>query len=164
MDGKRPGRGRRAALAAVAALLLAACAGQAVDLGLSGAAAPTTAASPLPAVTTEDRVVQVVKRVEPAVVSVIADVVGAGGQDRAVGTGFIVRQDGVIVTNYHVVETASRLTVVTTPPSPRRLEARVIGGDPDKDLAVLKVDAEGLATVPLGDSGGLQLGERVVAI
>ncbi len=117
----------------------------------------------------DDRVVEVVRRVEPAVVSVTSntlssDEFGNASEARHLGTGFIIRSDGVIVTNFHVVENATRLTVVTVPPNPRRFDARVIGGDPDKDLAVLKVDASGLPTTRLGRSGDLDLGQRVVAL
>lgn len=114
-------------------------------------------------------VAAVVDRVLPAVVSVTTDVFRAdalGGTEQAqgVGTGFIVRPDGVIVTNCHVVEGGSRITVSTSEEDPERYQARVIGGDCLHDLAVLKVAAEDLPTVPLGDSQSLQLGQRVVAL
>jgi len=110
-------------------------------------------------------VVQVVRRVLPAVVNVTTDQLdpfGATGQ--GTGTGFIVRPDGVVVTNYHVVERAQRIGVITSGADPRRYEARVIGGDQAADLAVLKIDADGLPTVPLGSSDTLELGQQVVAI
>jgi S1-C subfamily serine protease len=104
-----------------------------------------------------------------AVVNVTTDVFqpdqfGNVQQGKGVGTGFIVRQDGIIVTNCHVVEGGSKITVSTSADKPTQYDARVIGGDCQHDLAVLKVDATGLPTVPLGDSGALQLGQRVVAI
>ena len=83
---------------------------------------------------------------------------------QAVGTGFIVREDGIIVTNYHVVEGAQRITVTTSGDDPTRYEARVIGGDATADLAVLDVEATGLPTVALGSSEDLELGQQVVAI
>lgn len=113
-------------------------------------------------------VVELVERVRPAVVNVTTDTFepgflgGEGG--RGVGSGFIVRPDGVVVTNYHVVENAQRITVITPEPDARRYEARVIGGDPAADLAVLKIDGEGLPTIPLGSSAELKLGQPVVAI
>lgn len=110
--------------------------------------------------TGQDAVVQVVDRVLPAVVNVVADSSNGSGE----GTGFVVASDGVIVTNYHVVEGASKVTVVTSADNPTRYDARVIGGDVEADLAVLDVDANGLATVPLGDSADLKLGQPVVAI
>jgi S1-C subfamily serine protease len=81
-----------------------------------------------------------------------------------VGTGFVIRSDGVIVTNMHVVEGATRIKVITPPPHAQQFQARVIGGDPTGDIAVLKIPAQGLPTVALGDSGKVLLGERVVAL
>lgn len=111
----------------------------------------------------------VVQKVLPAVVNVTTDVFqtdpfGNAQQGQGVGTGFIVRQDGVIVTNCHVVEGASKITVFTSAKDPVRYDARVIGGDCQHDLAVLKIDANGLPTVPLGTSTDLQLGQSVVAV
>jgi S1-C subfamily serine protease len=85
-----------------------------------------------------------------------------GGIGRGTGTGFVVRPDGFVVTNFHVVEGALNIRVVTA--EGRRFEARVVGGDPEADLAVLQVGAQDLPVVPLGESGRLELGERVVAI
>jgi serine protease Do len=117
----------------------------------------------------DEPVADVVARVLPAVVSVTTDVFrtdefGNAQEGQGVGTGFIIRADGVIVTNCHVVEGASKITVATSAAEPDRYQARVIGGDCAADLAVLDVDAEGLPTVPLGDSAGLALGQRVVAL
>src|SRR5712691_2132505 len=115
-----------------------------------------------------DPIVSVVQRVEPAVVNVttrtqgVDSIFGGGQAGKAVGTGFVVRSDGVIVTNYHVVEGA--LNIKVTLPDGRSFPARVIGGNSDHDLAVLKVDGTNLPTVPLGDSGSLKLGETVVAL
>jgi serine protease Do len=111
----------------------------------------------------------VVHNALPAVVNVTTDVFqpdqfGNVQQGKGVGTGFIVRQDGIIVTNCHVVEGGSRITVSTSADKPTQYDARVIGGDCQHDLAVLKIDANGLPTVPLGDSSALELGQPVVAI
>jgi serine protease Do len=111
----------------------------------------------------------VVHNALPAVVNVTTDVFqpdqfGNVQQGKGVGTGFIVRQDGIIVTNCHVVEGGSKITVSTSADKPTQYDARVIGGDCQHDLAVLKIDANGLPTVPLGDSSALQLGQPVVAI
>jgi S1-C subfamily serine protease len=105
-------------------------------------------------------VVAVVKQVMPAVVNVVSTTTSGKGE----GTGFVVRSDGIVVTNFHVVEGATRVTVLSSADRPARYTARVIGGDPDADVAVLKVDATGLATVPMGRSSALQLGQPVVAI
>ena len=123
-------------------------------------AAPSTA-SPLPPFPAGgDRVVQVVRRVSPSVVNVRADL-GVG--DDAEGTGFVIRSDGIVVTNWHVVERSLGIRVITADGD--RLEGRVIGGDANADLAVVRVRSdEDLPTVPLGRSGDLRLGEEVVAL
>ena len=75
----------------------------------------------------------------PPVVNVTTDVFspdGSGGQGQGVGTGFIVRSDGFIVTNCHVIERASRISVFTSDEEPDRYDARVVGGDCLHDLAI----------------------------
>jgi serine protease Do len=113
--------------------------------------------------------VTVVSRVGPAVVNVTSSVVsedpfGQIQSGQGVGTGFVIRSDGIIVTNFHVVEGSLNLKVTLPPPDSRSFTARVIGGDSQHDLAVLKVEATGLPTVALGDSDNLAVGERVVAL
>jgi S1-C subfamily serine protease len=115
-------------------------------------------ASPIPGAV--GSVVGVVKQVMPAVVNVVSTTTTGTGE----GTGFVVRSDGVIVTNFHVVEGATKVTVLTSADKPVRYDARFIGGDATADVAVLKIDASNLATVPMGDSARLQLGQPVVAI
>jgi serine protease Do len=82
---------------------------------------------------------------------------------RGAGSGFIIDPDGYILTNNHVVERAERLTVKLA--DGRTLRARVIGLDPDTDIALIKVDAGGrLPTVVLGNSSALRVGDWVCAI
>lgn len=83
-------------------------------------------------------------------------------RSQAVGSGFIWAADGTIVTNAHVIEGASTITVNLY--DQRQLKARVIGVDPDSDLAVLKVDASRLPTLPIGSSSDLLIGETVIAV
>jgi serine protease Do len=78
------------------------------------------------------------------------------------GTGFVLRPDGIIVTNQHVVSSAER--VVVTLPDGSDLPATVLGEDPLTDIAVLKVKRENLPTVALGRSTDLMIGEWVVAL
>jgi S1-C subfamily serine protease len=120
---------------------------------------PSPAAAPAEASGVLD-VVDVVDQVLPAVVNVVVETPTGRGE----GSGFVIREDGIIVTNAHVVENATSITVLTSDEEPVEYEARVIGGDIPADLAILDVDAEGMATVPMGSSDGLQLGQPVVAI
>ncbi|MGH6690932.1 MAG: S1C family serine protease, partial [Gammaproteobacteria bacterium] len=78
------------------------------------------------------------------------------------GTGFIIRADGIIVTNQHVVAGAEK--VVVSLADGTDLPARVLGEDPLTDIAVLKVDRTGLPTAPTGRSDDLMIGEWVVAL
>jgi serine protease Do len=78
------------------------------------------------------------------------------------GTGFVVRPNGIIVTNQHVVANADR--VVVTLPDGTDLPGRVLGEDPLTDIAVIKVDRQGLPTVRTGRSTDLMIGEWVVAL
>jgi serine protease Do len=78
------------------------------------------------------------------------------------GTGFIIRSSGIIVTNQHVVANAER--VMVTLPDGSDLAATVLGEDPITDIAVLRVRRENLATVTLGHSTDLMIGEWVVAL
>jgi serine protease Do len=82
---------------------------------------------------------------------------------RGAGSGFIIDADGSILTNHHVVDRAERITVKLS--DGRTMRARLIGSDPDTDIALIKVDGQGgLPVAPLGDSSTLRMGEWVCAI
>jgi serine protease Do len=81
---------------------------------------------------------------------------------RGEGSGFIIRPDGVIMTNAHVVNGASEVTVRMT--DRREYTAKVIGVDTKSDIAIIKIKANDLPTVKIGDSRGLRVGEWVLAI
>jgi len=110
----------------------------------------------------------------PAVVHIRTEAVarpasfdGFFGGGRAVprqgsGSGFIVSSDGYVVTNNHVVDGASRLLVVLN--DGRELTGRVVGRDPNTDIAVIKVDARDLPTARIGDSDALETGDWVLAL
>jgi S1-C subfamily serine protease len=104
-----------------------------------------------------------VERVSPAVVH-LQSLRQVNGQERPVGSGsgVIFTSDGLLVTNSHVIHNAS--SVVATLMDGRTLPAYLVGEDPDTDLAVLQLHAEGLAHVPFGDSGKLRAGQLVIAI
>jgi S1-C subfamily serine protease len=93
---------------------------------------------------------------------------GFGGESQqqgtATGSGFVINNDGTILTNYHVVENAVKVTVGFE--HGKTVEAKVIGKDPSNDLAVLRIPTEGLTLHPLtlGDSGKAQVGDPVLAI
>ena len=78
------------------------------------------------------------------------------------GSGFIISEDGYIVTNYHVIEDASKLTVITN--SEEEYSATVVGYDESNDFALIKINATGLTPVKLGSSDDLIVGDQVVAI
>ena len=78
------------------------------------------------------------------------------------GSGVIIRPDGYIVTNNHVVESASKVEVTLN--NNKTYEATVIGTDPATDVALIKIEAEGLPTIEFADSDQLRLGEWVLAI
>jgi len=82
---------------------------------------------------------------------------------RGSGSGFIIDADGSILTNNHVIDGADRIIVKLS--DGRTLRAKVIGSDPDTDIALIKVDGEkGLPVAPVGDSSALRMGEWVCAI
>jgi len=81
---------------------------------------------------------------------------------RGVGSGFIISQDGRILTNAHVVENADEVTVVLK--DGRRLAGKVVGADPVTDVAVIDVDATNLPTVELGNSDNIVPGQWAIAI
>ncbi len=81
---------------------------------------------------------------------------------QSLGSGFIISQDGYILTNNHVVESADKIIVRLS--DRREMEARLVGADRRTDLALLKVEAKKLPVVELGDSSKLKAGEWVLAI
>lgn len=118
----------------------------------------TTAASVDGRLTTE----QVVDQVAPSVVAVLIYNNGYAGGPIGMGSGIIIREDGYIVTNAHVVDGADGLVVQRD--NGESLEARVVGVDSQTDLAVIKVDASGLPAAVFGNSDQVKVGEKVIAI
>jgi serine protease Do len=136
---------------------------------------PGLAAGQTPQPTRRTPVVALVEKVAPAVVNISAEStvretdpffgrfgIGSERQAQSLGSGFIVDRNGIVVTNAHVIEGASRITVTLL--DGREIEADLLGSDRDADIAVLKVKASGLPAVPLGHSSDLMIGETVVAI
>lgn len=163
-------------------VLVALCAGgivllQAVDFisepsapqssrpGRIAVGSPTVAALfAAPSAATMSSPVQVVQDVGPAVVTVINQQQARGGQllDAGAGTGFIISDKGYIVTNQHVVDGGMGFEVILADGETR--QAQLVGEDRLADLAVLQIDGDIPATVPLADSDSLQPGQRVLAI
>ena len=159
--------------------LLAGCEGASPPRG-DAQTRQARAADQAPASIDESRhtaITAAVARVAPAVVTVQTEQVqnvpadvfelffgGRSGQriTPGIGSGFITREDGIVVTNAHVVSGATRVSVAlrdgTTFP------AQVLGVDETNDLAVLKIETSGLPTAPLGDSDALLVGEWAIAI
>ena len=94
--------------------------------------------------------------------SVTTNYFGFTTTSAAAGSGFVLSDDGYILTNYHVVEDSTSIKVSMYDGS--SYDAQLIGYDESNDIAVLKVDAEDLSPVVLGDSGNLNVGDTVVAI
>jgi serine protease Do len=114
----------------------------------------------------------VVQRVNPAVVHITAIQAGPTdekgrtrgfpGVKRGEGSGFIVDPSGYILTNHHLVASPERIRVRLA--DKREFPAQLVGADPSTDLALLRVQAKGLPSVPMGDSDALRVGEWVCAI
>src|SRR5579863_461241 len=83
-------------------------------------------------------------------------------REQALGSGVIVTTDGTILTNNHVIDGASDIKVYLS--DKREFKAKLVGADPKTDIAVLKIEANGLPTLPLGDSSQLNVGDLIFAI
>ncbi len=121
----------------------------------------------------------VVKKVKPAVVKVVSESIresrfGDGFLDQffnipqrkervpGIGSGFLISSDGYIITNNHVVANAIKVSITTI--DDKEYKAKIIGTDPKTDLALLKIKADNLPYISLGDSNKIEVGEWVLAI
>ncbi|EHK65057.1 DegQ family serine endoprotease [Achromobacter arsenitoxydans] len=178
----------------VLALLAAGAIGGAGATALTGsvsmaADAPTSASTPAISTATPPNFAQITRDFGPAVVNIsvsgtrkvsaadsddpfaqfFGQIPGSRGRAperevpmRGEGSGFIVSQDGIILTNAHVVQDAKEVTVKMT--DRREYKAKVLGADPQTDVAVIKIEAKNLPVVKVGDVNRLQVGEWVLAI
>ena len=144
----------------------------AVDISEAGERPPDDggfAASDPPdglALQTLPSVADLVEKIRPSVASISVESLTRGlfldFTDEGAGSGIVVGADGYVVTNLHVVQSAKDIKVHL--PDGRTFQGRIVGQDPISDLAMLKIDAEGLPYVALGSSEGLRVGDWVVAI
>lgn len=174
----------RAGLIALVAVFLAGCEGANPSDSLAQSrtlSTPPPASGTLPAQTVETSrrtaITAAAERVAPSVVTVQTEVVqrvpvdffdfmtgGRSGEQRnaGIGSGFIVRSDGVIVTNAHVINGATTVSVATRDGT--TYKATIAGVDETNDLAVIKINAKNLPVAPLGRSSDLIVGEWAIAI
>jgi len=115
----------------------------------------------------EKDVIAAVQKVSPAVVSVATPRILRENRFgsipvRGMGSGIVFDSNGGILTNHHIVEDAERVRVVT--PDGKKFEGEVLGSDAMSDVAVVRVDAEGLSAAKLGDSDSLLAGQIAIAI
>lgn len=143
---------------------------------MSGESAEKTFAETQPAitdpatVTDEENNIEVYKKMSPGVAFITTSArfeTWFGEEferESGIGSGSVIDSQGHILTNFHVIEGASKLTVSFG--GDKVYPATLVGGDPDTDLAVIKITppAEGLTVIPLGDSGSLEVGQKVLAI
>lgn len=121
--------------------------------------------------TVENPVVAISKQVGPSVVGInvsyTAQTIFGSQEAQGEGSGIIYSTEGYIITNYHVVERAindknAKVTVILS--SGDKIEAKVVGGDSITDIAVIKIEKEGLIAAEFGDSDAIEVGELAVAI
>ena len=113
-------------------------------------------------------IADVVALVKPSVVAITTEVVGQSifGQytQEGAGSGWIIDEDGIIVTNNHVIEGAQVITVTTDDGTSYDANINTVATDPLNDLAILKIDAEGLPALERGETESMRVGEWVIAI
>jgi putative serine protease PepD len=166
---RRRGLGRVVAIAVVSGLVAGAIGGVAAYT-IAQSRASTSVTSPgtvLPQSSADlsARPDGSVASVAAAVLPVVVKIEESGAQGAGTGSGFVVRSDGYILTNNHVVANAAdggSLTVKLQ--DGRSLDAVIVGRDPSYDLAVIKVDAKALPTATLGNSDGVEVGDTAIAI
>jgi len=107
-----------------------------------------------------EAVIAAVERVSPSVVKI--DVTNGRGRGEGSGSGFVFTPDGFVLTNSHVVSGAKSITAMLA--DGRRVPASLVGDDPDTDIAVVRIAADGIAPATLGVSSTLRVGQLAIAI
>lgn len=129
---------------------------------------PLIGSKMVPLIGSNNPVIDIAKKVGPSVVGVSNKIKGLSPgqgmteQEQGEGSGIIISEDGLVITNNHVIEGATAITV--TLPGGKEIPAKLIGADQRSDLAVLKIDKSDFVVASLGDSSKVQTGELVVAI
>src|SRR5688500_4322983 len=160
-------RMRRTYLLVLAVLALTSCT-IAMD-GRSGVSSPDGASDQEVTITQDDAapprspVAEVVAEALPSVVNVKVTSLNTAGLGRGEGSGVVIDEGGVILTNFHVVQGAVNVEIVFNDDH-GRMNGRVIGGIPERDLAVIRVNADDLDAIEIGRSSNLRLGDDVIAI
>ena len=127
----------------------------------------TQAATAAPSDAEEQNNIEVYKRVMPSVVNITSTAVAfnffyGAVPEQGLGTGFILNKEGQILTNNHVIRDAREVEVTLS--NRKKYRAQIVGTDPSHDLAVIQINAPNLTPATLGDSHGLQVGQKVYAI
>ncbi|VVB73957.1 Trypsin-like peptidase domain protein [uncultured archaeon] len=115
----------------------------------------------------QDQIVSVVDKTKPSVVNIstvriMQDQFLHVHPVQGVGTGVIVDEAGYVVTNFHVIAGANQVTVTLS--DGRKPKGKIIGADPSSDIALIKIEADGLKAAPMADSARLKVGQLVIAI
>lgn len=112
-------------------------------------------------------IIDVAKKVEPSVVSITSESLRQGffgpQQVAGAGTGIVLSEDGLIMTNKHVVPTGTSDVLVYTSDG-KEHSGKVVARDPSNDIALIKIEAKGLKPIALGDSGKVEVGQKVIAV
>ena len=135
-------------------------AGEAAQAPALPPAAPVDDATLLDAYS--EAVVGAVERVSPSVVKIDVQHADRRGRTEGSGSGFVFTTDGFALTNSHVVHGAAKITVVLA--DGRRVPATLVGDDPDTDLAVVRIAADGVSPATLGESRRVRVGQVAIAI
>ena len=159
-----PRRWLRPLLAALVALALTAGGGAVGALVADRGEQPAAAVGPVvvPAATATDGDSADVEAIARSLLRVVVEVNVASARGQGTGSGVVMRSDGYVLTNNHVVDGASSVTLTFS--SGERLPARVVGADPATDIAVVKVDRTGLPVATFAPADKLQVGQRVIAV
>ncbi|HYP24579.1 MAG TPA: trypsin-like peptidase domain-containing protein, partial [Actinomycetota bacterium] len=157
---------RLLAAAAAAALVLTGCSIETVpDEGAATTPAPDVTLTQQARTAPHSSLAQVVEEALPSVVNVRVESFDiSGSSQEGQGSGVVIDKEGIILTNFHVVDAATEVTVSFQEKGREDLEGEVIGGVRGQDLAIIRVPADDLIPMEIGRSSDLKLGDDVTAI